>query len=399
MRRARASLIAPALLALACGSPDRPIATARQTSTASPEAATPGPSAPAHATATTDRSSPAASEAPRGPRTAPPTARRPLPDAWHRGVNVTAYSDGGFTARAMDDTLARIRADGGNLASIVLVCYMPTKSSVTITCDDRDLTPSDASVAGTIARAHALGLKVALNPHVDPADETFRAEITPESWRQWFDAYKAVLHRYAVLAQANGVEMLVVGTELDSSHACDICGAGWNEVIDDVKSVYRGALTYAAQFETGFGFPAWQRMDVVGVDAYYPLAATADNPGVEALARAWHDYTDEDGATHHWFADLEALSRRTGKPVMFTEVGYANATGTANEPWDERPSSHRDPSAQADAYEALFRTFAGASWFAGVWMWEFQADREPDQTIGHDPRGMPAEDVLRRWFG
>ena len=85
------------------------------------------------------------------------------------------------------------------------------------------------------------------------------------------------------------------------------------------------------------------------------------------------------------------------KPVLFTEVGYRSIAGAAIAPWDWTVRQPLDMQEQADAYEALFRTFWDRPWFAGVYIWNWVPDH--DRTGGarddqFSPQNKPAEAVL-----
>jgi hypothetical protein len=59
---------------------------------------------------------------------------------------------------------------------------------------------------------------------------------------------------------------------------------------------------------------------------------------------------------------------------------------------------------QAHCYEACFRTFWQESWFAGTFIWQWQAHYEGDTTsmasnIDFTPQHKPAQNVMAKWFG
>ena len=71
-------------------------------------------------------------------------------------------------------------------------------------------------------------------------------------------------------AQAQGVELMCVGTELTSSVRYE---ARWREVIARVRSVYEGPLTYAANWHDEYlDIKFWDALDYAGLDPYFPLS-------------------------------------------------------------------------------------------------------------------------------
>jgi hypothetical protein len=90
------------------------------------------------------------------------------------------------------------------------------------------------------------------------------------------------------------------------------------------------------------------------------------------------------------------VSRRFGKKVLFTEIGYRGVHATAAHPsvW----SSARyviDLQAQADAYEAFYTAVARQPWMAGVYWWDVNADHW--WAGDYSPLGKPAADVMSEW--
>jgi hypothetical protein len=100
-------------------------------------------------------------------------------------------------------------------------------------------------------------------------------------------------------------------------------------------------------------------------------------------------------------AALERFQARVHKPVVFTEVGYRSAADAAAEPWKWESSAEADFEAQANSYEALFRTFSGKRWLEGIYIWKwYPAPERSRRPLDRDftPQGKPAEKVLAKWF-
>ena len=146
-----------------------------------------------------------------------------------------------------------------------------------------------------------------------------------------------------------------------------------------MRANYSGPIGYGANWDRIDQVGFWSELDFIGVSAFWPVSdvATAD---VGALMFGWIRGVSE----------LEALSTRTGKPVLFTEAGYLNAVGSTVEPWDEFLDTPRSDETQAAAYEALLRVFDPRDWFVGVHWWEWI--RVGD--TGYSPEGLAAQSVL-----
>jgi hypothetical protein len=143
----------------------------------------------------------------------------------------------------------------------------------------------------------------------------------------------------------------------------------------------------------------WGDVDVIGINAFYPLADRAGASWDELLAGGWDVR-----------AKVRELASIWGKPVLFTEVGYTTRKDPAVRPW-EWPDSMKqvvvDERAQADAYRALLLPLLDEPEFAGFFVWRVYSD--PDDVSqeaewGFSPEGKLAELVVRdafaaRWIG
>jgi glycosyl hydrolase family 113/HEAT repeat protein len=273
-----------------------------------------------------------------------------------------------------------------------------------------------------VRNAHAAGLRVLYKPHLEmrgfdvtPEEEdAFRRgdgatrrrliekvkkegrllqgrhnEIemrTEADWRAWFRNYSDYILGHARLAEEAGADMFAVGRELDRTVMRR--EADWRILITRIRGVYPGRLTYSANFDTYKDLAFWDALDFIGVSAYFALSDAKD-PTAEDLARGW------DRA----LVPLEELSRRFGRPVLLTEVGYPAVAGSAAAPWRET-GGPADVWLQARLYEAAFAAMARRPWIEGAfpWLWEGTAQppfRDPSFSI----QGKPAAFVLSRWYG
>ena len=354
----------------------------------------------------------------------------PLPAQWIRGAQITGYEPDTFNgsfATTTDAALRQLKADGGNVASFVNECYMQTYQSTTIDCTT-PYSETDASLAAGMDYARSIGLQVALNPHVDTQDSYFRGQIQPNPWWQWWDSYDGMILHYAQLAQQHRALIFYVGTELDSASTCagaagQDCAAEWHGLISSVRQVFHGVIAYAAsaiytEYPSGSGmyepayklFPAWDAVDLIGVDSYFELdlpkgGGGTPDPGVPALNAAWNSFATEYGGTSTAVGDLHALSTQYHKLVFASEMGFSDGQYAAHDPASTCPDESNpctdtvDLQAQADGYESYFETFSGLPWYDGMVLWDFQIDQPPSLTeLQVDPRGKPAEQVIRAWW-
>jgi hypothetical protein len=305
---------------------------------------------------------------------------------WQRGVDFASYSAAAYGTSASDASLARLAADGNDSVSFVVTQYMatPTSSSVGPTA----ATPTDASLLHAMRTARSLGLNVNLKPQIDISSGGWVGGSAPADLSAWFASYEAMIDHYADLAQQGGASMLVIGTELKPMSGWWFTPR-WDSLIAGIRQRFSGQLTYAADFSEFGQVQFWDRLDYIGVDAYFPLETTAGQP-VSSLVSAW--------SSRGWVSALRSVALSYGKPLLFTEIGYRSITGAAIHPNFWWTSASYDMAEQQNAFEAAYETFAGQSWFGGVYWWGWLASLPPNGWNGdYTPVFKPAENVMRSW--
>ncbi|MFI1884508.1 glycoside hydrolase family 113 [Streptomyces jumonjinensis] len=309
----------------------------------------------------------------------------PAPDGRIRGITLPAWGVDDYDRPEAREYLRQIADTGARWVVFTPTWYQNgTVRSLPRTSEE---TASDNSVRRIVALARSMGLKVMLKPHVDLVDGGDRAEIRPADRDAWFTAYERFITHYGRLARELGVEQFAVGTELAGTSGDR---RRWTKVIAAVREVYDGPLTYAANYDEYARVRFWGALDLIGVDAYWPLAesATADPA---RLAKGWRPIVTE----------LAAFAARQNRRILFTEAGYVSQRGTASAPYSWTVSERAGAAEQSAAYQALLTAFDGRAWWAGVcwWMWDDWPDSgETERRLAYTPHGKPAEEVLRRWW-
>lgn len=111
----------------------------------------------------------------------------------------------------------------------------------------------------------------------------------------------------------------------------------WEELIGRVREVYDGPLGYAANFDQYHDVGFWDRLDVMGINAYFPLRGRPATDGPAAAAEAPETLLAE--LTSGWTRVLDDIARFRAKqglggmPVVFTEIGYTPRSGSTVQPW------------------------------------------------------------------
>lgn len=301
-----------------------------------------------------------------------------------RGFNFPVWWSDAYSSAGADESLRRLAATGANWIAVTPTWYAASLRDSHIRRSEA--TPTDESLRHAIRRARSLGLSVMLKPHLDAPGNRPRAFIRPEDSKAWFQEYRAFILHYAGLAEEEGCAMFAVGTELFLTTGLLYKG-DWERIIAEVRTRYRGPLTYAANWYDAARVPFWRSLDFIGVDAYYPV------PGSDraAMRRGWAVYR---GA-------LGALSKIHGKPLLVTEVGLSSQKGANWRPWDYGDFGELDLQVQADYLGAFLDAFSREGWFAGYLLWAWDVDpgagglRDKSMAV----QGKPALEVLKEAFG
>ena len=313
----------------------------------------------------------------------------------YSGITHVSWWFDEYTYAAATASRNGLASTNANWASVLVTWYQPTTTSTAIATVS-DKTPTDAAVRQAIQELHSKGLKVMLKPHVDPTDGQWRGNIQPTDINAWFASYTQFIVYYAQMAEAQGVEALCMGTELKSvSGAAN--QARWYAVIDAIRAVYKGTLTYAANATspadefTSVSF--WDRLDLIGLDGYFNLTNHND-PTLAELVAAWrrNRYGEDTVAAVKNFYD----SRQ--KPIVFTEIGYKSVPGANQEPWNYSHPGGYDPTEQKNCMDAAFTVWSQwSSWMKGFFWWAWPVPAPGPNDTDYNPRGKPAEDLLRAW--
>lgn len=246
-------------------------------------------------------------------------------------------------------------------------------------------------IARCIQLAHEHGLKVMLKPQVWLFNNTYTGQFNLANamdWHQWEKQYLDYILQFARLADAAKAELFCLGTEMET--AVKKRPAFWSSLIDSVRKVYHGKITYADNWDTYMAFPFWKKLDFIGVNAYFPLSKL-QTPPLEVLLRAWKPY----------LATMQQFSSEQAKPILFTEFGYRSIDYCAQAPWDASSTQSVNLRGQQQAYEALFRTFYPQPWFAGGFLWKWYDQQVLERHIGSDdytPQQKPVLDLIRDWY-
>lgn len=351
----------------------------------------------------------------------------------------------------------QIAASGADTIGLNVAVYQEN-CSASVIYRTHDKTVSDELITELIDYARGYDLKIAVMPIVllsAPRADEWRGKINPDSWDTWWNHYEQIIAHYAALSAERNVEIFLVGSELISTETQE---QRWRDLIGRVREIDRqarvnawvAALREHFQFETdaavatalglaGAGeLPAafdalppdapqavvdlrqqfeqdrpqmllcysanwdhyevpgyWDALDLVGMTTYYNINPDHhETPTVEYLRGQWEPIR----------RNILQWQQSIDRPILFTEVGWANQQGCSIEPWNYyRSVNNPNPIEQANCMESFLRTFADQPWVAGIMIWKWQhwvraEDHDWMTDTGYEPQGKPVMDVIEAYF-
>jgi len=317
------------------------------------------------------------------------------------GFGFPSNYNGAFVTPAALSAMQAIAATNANAIQLAPRIFTQSQTSNVVIADPNK-TESDVNIATAIANAHALGLSVMLKPMLTGLDGTNQGKLTPSDPAAFFASYKTEMLDLAHVAEQSGAESLSIGNELSKLTGPEY-RSYWVDLIDSIRAVYHGTLTYAAATDEAINVSFWDKVDVVGINAYPPLTTQLD-PSVDEMVAAWKNMPTD----NYWAAVMDhmspvdffhSLAVKYGKQVFFTETGYRSVDGTNISPggWS---GTTQDLGEQHDAFNAFFQVWGseGGSWFKGADIWNWDATNVYSPT-GYSPMGKPAQQLITEWYG
>ncbi|KJJ84322.1 conserved hypothetical protein, secreted [Candidatus Omnitrophus magneticus] len=307
--------------------------------------------------------------------------------SWEKDKYQSIYSDQSL------ESLARV---GVEYIAIVVTYYQETCSDTQIKATK--LTPSDTSIIHAIKKAHSLGLKVMLKPHIDlinPTKDVYsinqcRSDIgftNDQEWEKWFKEYQKLILHYAKMAKDLNVDLFCIGTELSFTTQKDSL---WRtEIIKKVRDVYPGKIVYAANWDDYKDVKFWDDLDYIGIDAYFPLSSNT-NPTLSELKNGWIK----------WKKEIEKFIAKTNKPVIFTEIGYTSGIKAHITPWETPMIGNVSLDLQTKCYQSFFETIWNSPWLEGVYWWKWSPSVYAGGINNRDytPQNKPAQKILEKYY-
>ena len=235
-------------------------------------------------------------------------------------------------------------------------------------------------------------IKIMVKPHIWVWRGEYTGNIEMDSEEKWTileGSYSDFILTYAKAAQEIKADVLCIGTELEK-----FVMRGpkyWQKLIVEIRKIYKGKLTYAANWDEFKRVPFWGEIDFIGVDAYFPLS-DKKSPTVEDLELGWKPHKEE----------ILTIQQKFNKPVLFTEFGYRSVDFTGKKPWDSNSVEGQiNLQAQVNGLQAIHNQFWEEEWFAGgfIWKWYHKQDKVGGENNNRfTPQNKPAEALIRKLY-
>ena len=235
-------------------------------------------------------------------------------------------------------------------------------------------------------------IKLMIKPQIWVWGGAYTGHIVMNSEEEWEileNSYKTFIITYAKIAEELDADIFCIGTELEQFVSKR--PGYWKELIQKIRKVYSGKITYAANWDEFKRTPFWDKLDYIGIDAYFPVS-DSKTPTVEDCL---------EGLKAHKQV-VYNLSKKNDKPVLFTEFGYRSVDYAGKEPWkSDRSMIEVNLEAQTNTTRALFKTFWKEDWFAGGFVWKWFHNYENsggEENSRFTPQNKPVEAIIKEQY-
>ena len=212
-----------------------------------------------------------------------------------------------------------------------------------------------------------------------------------EDWKLWEKEYASFILDLALIADSLQIGLFCIGTELKIS--ASERPKFWRDLIKQIRRIYKGKLTYAANWDNYKNVTFWDDLDYIGIDAYFPLSEDK-TPLLADLVKSWRSIVRE----------LRSFSENYKRPIIFTEYGYKSIDHTAWKQWElERIPYDKNINLKAQdiAYRAFFESIWHEPWFSGGFLWQWythHASAGGDKNSDYTPQNKPSEHIIRQYY-
>jgi len=282
-----------------------------------------------------------------------------------------------------------------NFAAVIPYSFMPLKDSSAVIFGSNNQWKGEG-VSGTRIAVNALqdkNIQTMIKPQIWVGHGIFTGEIemkNEDEWVHFEENYSTYILAFAKIAEEENVNLFCIGTEMKM--VVEKRPELFPRLIHKVREVYSGRITYAENWDCFDQVKFWDKLDFIGVDAYFPLS-NSRNPSVNKLKKKWTEYLPV----------FDSLYTKYDKKILFTEFGYRSIKKCTRAPWKYQRSEEHVISerCQAKALKALFETVWDREYFVGGFLWKWHPDNENaggSENSMFTVQNKEAQEVVRRKF-
>lgn len=291
------------------------------------------------------------------------------------------------------DAIKPVTAINANWVTLMPYGFMKTENDTTITFNSKRqwINERKEGIEQTAKLFKNQKIKIMLKPQIWIPKGGFTGHIKMKSEKEWIafeNNYQKFILFYAKLAQSTNCELFCIGTEMNSFVIAR--SKYWKDLISKIRKIYTGKITYAENWDTYTTVPFLGSLDYIGIDAYFPLD-TAKTPTIKAIEIAWQPLKKE----------MQQLSIKHKKKILFTEYGYQSKDYTALEPWEHSKSRIVNLKGQENALTSIFNQFWAADWFAGGFLWKWYDNHNEAGGINdsdYTVQNKPSEEIVKKYY-
>ena len=230
----------------------------------------------------------------------------------------------------------------------------------------------------------------------------FADQIPPEDlWVRGKEINYTKLEKYLedeVAAKVKWAEVVACADAEDPLVAInkrrDLMLTKWYAIIEKIRTTYSGKLTYAANFDNYQNVKFWDKLDFIGINAYFKLRDYSNKIIMDSIEMEIEESWDQ------VFKDLMDFQLRDSltQPAIFTELGYVYRENSTIMPWEGFGFSIANTKDRKDllvwskqridkeerrlAVEALYRTNQKYNLLSGILYWKLTTK---DYHIPYEP--------------
>ena len=247
-----------------------------------------------------------------------------------------------------------------------------------------------AGTTACIQMAHAKGLKTMMKPHVWVIGQGWPGRFdlkTEKEWLEWEESYRAYILTFAKISEEHKVDLFCIGTEYRI--AVVKRPKFWKKLIQEVREIYKGKVTYAENFDNYQRVTFWDDLDIIGIDAYFSLSKKKE-PTVEELTYGWKKRGEQ----------LKAFSEKWNRKILFTEYGFQSCDYFNAHSVPKKSKLTPNMGNQERAYQAFFQSIWQEEWMLGGFFWKWHFSPNAGGLSDHDytPQNKPAMKVIEAYY-